>query len=363
LWGAHAAAAARLAQFTLAGISGSPMTISYEGIAIQPFELGRRAGLDSVLFHVLNFPDYIGTVIADPSGGMRTGRAEAAFGGWDVTLDNLAETKALREQLRVDGGYAITHVGQLRRGDGSPFTARSVVRVRDDLGLALSFARGGFSYPLLMVGRSPAGVSMWERWDDPEQSPSVYRMSWFDPVVPDTIPRLIPGFMARCGDSTWTEPMRRATILYLDANQHPRVEVGIVLAQVALELLSWALLVLDAHVATPNVFNDQWNAARRIRELLVRLGIPTMVPAAFSSLRSLGGLATPGDGPERVVYVRNRIAHPPKKLLASWPAHPAVGEAELLSLEFLELALLRLSGYRGPYWSRSTASTNPVPWP
>lgn len=362
LWGARAHSKARLWQYKLSATAGSAASFTYEGLLTQALETGTRQGIHAALFHLLNFPDYVGNVIAGAT-GRRAGRAEAQFGGWHVTLDNLAETKDLRAQLRLDGGYGITHVGLLRRANGDPFTARSLARARDELGLALSFARGGWSHPTLLVGKDRKGTTIWERWDDLVQSPFVYRHSWMDATAPGSLPALVPGFIARCRYGVWREPMRRATVLYVDANQQSRVEVGIVLAQVALELLAWALLVLDQQLVSRHDFDQNMDAAGRIRKLLAELGIPVGVPAPLTALGALAGPASPGDGPQRIAFVRNRIIHPPKRIPAAWPDLAPAVEANYLGLEFLELALLKLSDYRGKYWSRCAGATKPVPWP
>ena len=362
LWGARARATARLWQLKLSAATGAAPTFSYDGLLTAPLERGTKRGFGSVVFHLLNYPDFLGKVITSPT-GRRTGRVEADFAGWHLTLDNLAETRELRGELQRDGGFAITHVGELRRAAGEAFGGTSVSAIRDDLGMALSFARGGWSQPTLLVGRDSSGTVIWERWDDIVQSPFVYRHSWLDPLVRNSLDSLIPGFIGRSLNPLWRDPMRRATVLYVDANQQSRVEVSLVLAQVALELLAWALLVLDKQVVSRGDFDKSWDAARRIRELLAHLGIPVAVPSSLTALAGFAGPPPPGDGPQRITYIRNRIVHPPRRLPASWPDLAPAVEAEYLSLEFLELALLRLSGYRGRYWSRCSGTTNAVPWP
>jgi hypothetical protein len=235
--------------------------------------------------------------------------------------------------------------------------------LRDVLGMALSFARGGWSHPALLVGKDATGATMWGRWDDLLQSSFTYRHSWFDPLARDSLAALIPGYIDRSHSKLWQASLRRATILYVDANQQPRVETAIVLSQVALELLAWVLLIHDTRVVTKSDFEQSWDAARRIRELLVALDIPVSVPSSLGALAALAGPASPGDGPQRITYVRNRIVHPPRALPASWPDFAPAVDAQYLSLELLELALLRLSGYRGVYWSRCAGATIPVPWP
>ena len=74
------------------------------------------------------------------------------------------------------------------------------------------------------------------------------------------------------------------------------------------------------------------------------------------------------EGPEILFNVRNDMVHPPKQLVEpEWPEGDLLFEAWQLGTWYLELALLRIMGYDGQYWSRvrlnrSGADGEPVPW-
>jgi hypothetical protein len=140
------------------------------------------------------------------------------------------------------------------------------------------------------------------------------------------------------------------------------IEIGIILAQSGLGLLSWSTFVRTGLVSA-KTFTYGWKAHGQIRKLLHRARIPTAVPTTTSHLRgSFGGLPPTADAPERLAYVRNRIVHPPReKAMTSQPS-PLLIEAWRLSLHYLELSLLRMSRYQGSTWSRVHGDVRPVPW-
>jgi hypothetical protein len=131
------------------------------------------------------------------------------------------------------------------------------------------------------------------------------------------------------------------------------------LIQAALELLSWLVAVEDPKTSkfTEKQFdnNREFPADVRIRHLLAILSIPSAVPGGdlrklAAELRQLGN----SDGVGAVVALRNAVLHPRRtrrKALAR-SGVPARVEALTLGLWFLEIALLRLFGYRGDYCSR-----------
>lgn len=363
LWGAGASADALIGEWNISIGGGYYLGVSMGGILTTGLQLGRGGRLRAVTFHLANFPNYIGKVVATGNGGWRAARTTWIQGEWQVTIDNLAETDRLSKELRQDAGYAITHVGRLERVDGATFSSRRSRTELDRLGVALSFARGGWSYPTLLVGENEAGTR-WEDWSDRVQSSAVPRWSWFPGPRPDALEQCIPGFVARLTDRLWSEPLRRAATFYVDGNQTSRAEIAIVTAQSALELLAWAVLVQDRGLVSAQDFSDPrvWNAARRIRELLAIASIPTATPPGLGKLATMPGPGHHADGPERITFVRNRIVHPPKKAVPSWIDSPPAIEAMILSLYYLELVILYIVGYRGQYQSRVHGAVQTTPW-
>ncbi len=363
LWGLGASGEVFLRSTNVKFTVGSPVVIRHHGLFRAPIKVGSRRPVPHLQFHLPNFPNYLGAPVSTGTGEWRRARVTAEFGrGWRVDIDALPNIKELTDELLSRGGYAVTHTAILEQRSGRAFSARLGLAQLEMLGMALSFARGGWSQPMLAAGIETNGSRLWEEWGVPVLDPAVTRPRWFVQQSPESLASLIAGFAARWSNRAWREPLRRAVTLYIEANQTPRVEIETMLGQAALELLAWTLLVSDGSTP-PAVFNTTWNAAERIRRLLQMASIPTDVPSQFSALASLGGPSAPGDGPERIVFLRNRYVHPPKRTTGNWPLFQPAIEGSRLTLHYLELAILFAVGYRGVYWNRLDTGSDNTPWP
>lgn len=316
--------------------------------------------VDQVIFHLPNFHSYLGEAIrnAEMTKAWR-GRLVLEHGLWRIHLDAVPDADELRKVLRADSGFAITNVGLIQLKDEKRFELTDAVGILGALYYYFSFARGIWCGPLLPIAFD-AGVKKWSRWEPPKVRGWREWPSWF-PELEYGVVQLQPlsdafsGFMRLWDDALWREPIKNAVHWYIEANTNAGgVEGGIVLVQTALELLSWVYLVEDkaSKVMSGNKFNEA-QAEKRIVSLLDKLSIPT-------------GEAEGGVG--ALVSLRNAIVHPKKSkrqrvIEVGVSAHI---EALTFGLWCLEMALLRLIGYNGVYWSRlrhgSNEQVRTVPW-
>jgi hypothetical protein len=79
---------------------------------------------------VFNFPNFYGPdnyIVKSgtpPLQGWKTcGRSVLQADGWTITIAATENTDELCKALDRDGGYLVTHVGEIRRQDGSIFTS------------------------------------------------------------------------------------------------------------------------------------------------------------------------------------------------------------------------------------------------
>ena len=85
----------------------------------------------------------------------------------------------------------------------------------------------------------------------------------------------------------WNEAVRFAIHAYVECNSNPMsVEASLILGQIALELLSAAILVddLSLHLLTDFEQARIWPAARKLSALLDQCGIPTALPPSLTQL-------------------------------------------------------------------------------
>lgn len=334
----------------------------------EPFETGSGSNLKEVRFHLPNFLNYHGKALTDGSMGFWSGRTILEGQGWRITLDAVRGLGALKKELDGSGGFAITHSGILERGDGLTFTSEDAKEVLEPLSYLLSFARGHWTPAILAVGYDSSQGRVWESlepwWIDP-WGPD---RSWFPVIYPECLGEIFPGFLQRWQNPTWNEPIRWAVQWYTAVMKSAQLESAIVHEQVALEMLSWVLLVEDLKTESPAAF-DKENASRKIHKLLTHAAIPTNIPPELTDLASLA--AAPNNwtsGPHALAGVRNKIVHPTAKNMAALSRVSMEGRADALNLGawYLELLLLWLFSYQRVYYNRitggSTVTVDTVPW-
>ena len=220
------------------------------------------------------------------------------------------------------------------------------------------------------TGLDAAGRIVWANWGFPSSSQDRAGTRWCtDELVITALPDLAEGLIRVAADPGLEACIDRAISLLIAANEAGSVlDVKIPIACSGLDLLAWSVLQ-HRQWLTPDPLN-RLSAGSRVRLLLQWAGVPIELPRAFPGLqrrqRDLG--ATDNAGPELAFFVRNRVVHPPKRLAdPEWPTPDELFEGWQLTTWYLELALMRVLGYRGRYASRLeltgwSGDTEPVPW-
>jgi hypothetical protein len=252
--------------------------------------------------------------------------------------------------------------------DAWPVTEEAIERLQWRLFVMLSFAAGTEAGLPLVAGVDDAGDVVWGDWSTPRTGSGQWR--WCpDQLVNDALPALAQGFSQLANDPTMEKVTDRAINLYLTANGKQPVDARIPLACAALELLAWGILQTQQWVTTDAL--AKLTAAASIRLLLQWANVDIAVPPTFAALearrRSLGqaDLAAP----DALVKIRNDLVHPPKRLTQlEWPSSEEMQQAWRVSMEYLELVILRAVNYQKHYLpraqltSRWVTDTELVPW-
>ncbi len=326
-----------------------PFEISVGG-ELREMRVGRARRLRSILFHVANFPDFLGRALTDESGTWM-GRLELAAGGWRIRLDARHEMATLVDTLREQGGYAITHVGELTNDAGS-FIRGEAEDVLTGLHWFLSFVRGAWTSPLLFYGKAARGGATWNLWASGRTDRWGGLFQWCDTTNWTAAQEAYDGYATLWPRPDWQQGLRVLVGLYVTANRSSGIETAIIAAQSGLELLGWLRFV-----ETRRIGAKSWRAMHaddKIRRLLglgkVDLSIPSRTPALVGLDRSWR------DGPSVVAGVRNRLVHPRRTgASVSW-SPDVLAEAWLLSSRYLELALLHALGVASGVRDRLAAS-------
>lgn len=333
--------------------------------------------MDDVVFLLPNFASYHGAAVQKPAGGMTRGRLTMEAGGWRVDVDRDSDFNEMKRELRARGGYGVGHVGRLRRADGDTFSREEA---EDLLGLfhyLFSFARGFRCGPVLPVARRN-GEKVSEQWTRPNVSPWTGLSYWFPSVELGQMDDFFEGFLGRWNEPGWRRPLRSTVHWYCAANENEgALEGSLVLAQTALELLTWAYSELERGWSEDQLEElEREETHESFRGLLDELDIPTDIPASPPELRELAAWlrdewdAPVGSGPELITRMRNWVVHPDERSRRQLREVPPLTRRWVreLALWYVELILFRLLAYDGHYMHRldrpgvRMGSDELVPW-
>ena len=339
------------------GISSSPSPSSISGSMKEAAQYGVQERLGRVKFSLVNFHDYYGQVIYRAVGGKPNkwrGRATFEFDKWVVTLDALHNILERRKQAKASNGYAVTHVGMLRRRDDKLFGADEAYKILDFLYWFFAFANGGRCGCILPEGLRHTGSVLWENWQAPKLSRMKYHQSWFAEHAPSRCFEAAQGCFSLWQDENKRDWLRRAIAIYVESNRNlSGVDLALANSQMALELLAWTVLIEEKGVITEESF-QKLTAADKFRLMLAINGIPASIPASATDLLKSFKPGKGVDGPHVIAEIRNAVIHPTRtkhawlKRLSSLAQY----QAWQLSQYYIELVLLKLFDYSGPYENR-----------
>ena len=318
-----------------------------------------------VTTHWVNLPEILPARPLTDNRGSWAGRWSTESCGWRFTIDsrrNLANVlRAAKEQGEQ---FTVTHVGELRRVDGTEFDSSTAADVLFGWQLAMSLALGRWVAPALPVGIDGRGRRVWEQWAPWRCDAIRGQGSWWDTHTADDLSEFFDGYMRAYLDPQ-QRPVVRYVAMYLVSANHSgtTAEGKVMLAQAGLEYLAWVSLVLSGRLS-PRDYKDM-KASERLRLLLDEARIPLAVPSGLDGLAAMA-VHHGFDGPEATAWVRNRLVHP-KDAGEPYRIEGLVWQTLQLLLEYGELLLLFRLAYGGRFLRRYPPhrwahSSEPVPW-
>lgn len=182
------------------------------------------------------------------------------------------------------------------------------------------------------------------------------------------LPALFRAWWVRWQDPFWRKVLSRATRMLMSANRTDPLDVAVTTAWTLLEVLAWAVLVIELGWLTRGDFEGMPKPAV-LRLLLGWCDVDPAVPAQLVALeRVRSGRSSLVDAAGAVGWVRNSLTHPPKKPDAWWPQAAEMSDAWRLETQWSELVMLKVLGYSGQFGTRCAVDgrrpgqVEPVPW-
>ncbi len=340
---------------------------------VQQDKLDEAKDFRRILFHIANGPRFRGsTVRNDPGTRVYAARADLHIPGWRVVVEILPDHQDhnTAQKFKDTGGYAITHVGYIERDDNDLFRFADVEPQLKAVGWLLSFSRGAWAFPSLLVGTDATEVVISESWQCGHIAPMQSFTSWLDDGSSSGL-TILSGLHSRLNDELWREPVEFALHWYLVCNDvgHTSIEGAIILQQAAFELLAWTLLVQDRRILSEDGA-QKLPASDKLRLLLSECEIPLSIDDGLEALIAVAKEYNWSDGPSATTEIRNALVHanPDKRARILSRGVDCRRDAWTLGQWYLELVLLRLCGYTGSYSNRLRRGgwkgdeVEPVPW-
>ncbi|ARJ39792.1 hypothetical protein SporoP8_13450 [Sporosarcina ureae] len=270
------------------------------------------------------------------------GRTELKYKDYLITLDKSPENKSIFSQLKAQGGYSITHIGQIKRLNGKAFDLNEVDNILKNLAWIFSFVAGrrvdinhiytDFEEFSMICYRIPT-ITSWKSISN-----------WYPEKSRESLEEVLSCLLILLEDKYWEKQLPRILSQYFDGFGPSYLENRIIGIQAGLETLAWAYLVETKSLLNKKEYNGLLSAGNKIERLLTELKIETdyeRIPA-FQEM---------GDnydhGPHLFTTIRNDIVHPErnKKELNS----EQFNYIWRMGMCYFELVVLALSGYTGDY--------------
>jgi hypothetical protein len=269
-----------------------------------------------------------------------------------LKIDKIPEAQAMVEEADRGGGFVISHVGLWTPASGQ-MTAAEAESMLTMLHFWLGALRGAWTGPLFPQGLDANHEIVWQQFTALKLRASRRASTWLPEFHYPDLSVAFQSFTQKWAVATWHDALSTAIPWLVEVNMPGASYEGrIILCQVALELLSTALLVeSEQHYHSRRDF-ESLSAAGRIRALLHHIGVPTALPDHLTTLRSLID-AEAFDGPGITTKVRNALAHVnerKQKLMRVISGEQRM-ECWQLANQYLDLAILAICDYDG-YYSR-----------
>jgi hypothetical protein len=246
--------------------------------------------------------------------------------GWVIVLSDL-----FAEHLDMPGdprGYPITHRLRLHRLGYEPFEADAALDVIEAFNVFASLCRGAWCGVLMPTGYGTHSRVQWRRLEVPRLDPSHVGSGWAIQRNdgPKPFMQMWPGFLARWRDPAMRANLRTIVELGIESGAHTSGEAALLIGEVVLELVSWAVIVAEGSMMTTEG-HDRLGPSDRLRLLLSVSGQDRALSPYRVELTRLAAQRQWLDGPHAIAELRNLVAHPNKRLKATGIPADAIEQA------------------------------------
>ncbi|HHD80567.1 MAG TPA: hypothetical protein ENK99_03025 [Campylobacterales bacterium] len=306
----------------------------------------------SHIFNFYNFQDWNKKIDLD-NGGFRISETTLETRNYDIVIQSMRETSKHIEMIKKDGKSRLTQVVKIEKKDGGFVSIEEYKKLQELLKYFFSFTKGSWITLTCATGLDYDNKQVWHLFNDPK-SEWKSLSSWFDPTRElnmIALKKLFSLFSKIWESENWRETLAEVIYWFINANDgEGGVDTGLILAQTALERLSFEYVVNDKKLLSGKGFKDIW-ASDKFRLLFSSLSVPLGIPSELTTLAKEAKNHNWLDSPHALTEIRNSLVHPEHKKHGKFNIDVYI-EAHTLSLWYLEVSILAICKYDGLYSNR-----------
>ena len=323
----------------------------------------KNSFVDYVDFDIINFDNIAGNLIKFEE-KLYAGRIEFYFKDYHIIIDKRYDyRKELKDELRNKNGFIITHTGRIIKRDKTKFKTHSIIDMLDIIAYSLTFICGR-NVGICSAKGYNNKENTYRLWLENLVTPFNYIPTWTDTISNHhNIERFLGLMCTRLDDNYYSVALKRVIDWYVDCLNNISLENNIISIQVALESLSYIILVEKENIISKEQF-DLNSASKNIKLTLNHLKISyghSELDFFDDDIRSRFD-----DGIDLVIYYRNKIVHPAIKNNDDSLTVEDIWNIIQIGTRYIELIILAFISYKGEYSNRLNdrwyGEVELVPW-
>lgn len=319
--------------------------------------------VDYIDFHIVNFDKKQGTLIKYMD-KLFAGRIEFEISGYEIIIDKRYDyKKELYEELRFKNGSIITHIGRIKRKDNKVFKSTYIFKLLDEISDTLSFLAGRYIGICMVIGYKD-NQNTFRLWKESLTTPFKYVPTWSDTIANHhNIEKYMNLMCRKLHDSYYGPALKHVVDWYIESIDNISIENNVVSLQIALETLSYVVVVEKNKVLTDVEFEKN-TASDNIRILLDACSI--YYGKEELNLFNEYIYNKFNDGVDIFTYFRNKVVHPTRKTKRANLTVEDMWNILQIGTRYVELVVLYIINYKGEYSNRLNdrcyGEVEVVPW-
>lgn len=334
-----------------------------KGYVSDNFIKSKNTTVDYVDFNIINLDKIPGSLIKY-NDKLFAGRIKFEFSDYIITIDKRYDyNKKLKEKLKSTSGYLITHIGRIQRKDKNKFKTKSIIKIIDRISYSLTFFCARYVSIPIINGFDDGKNNFRLRIQNPITEYK-FLPCWSDTLSNhNNIEKYISLMLKKLEDEYFDISIKKVIDWYINSIDNTNLENSIISIQIALETLSYIILVQDFTVLTDEEF-DKNSSYSNIKLTLEKCFIDCSKKELDIFSENIKNRFN--DGIEVIIYFRNKVVHPSRKDIFLDINYEDIWNIIQVGSRYIELIILFFIGYKGEYSNRLNercfGEVEKVPW-